>query len=167
MGSKNKSQYASLPNLSNHDLIFQQMKTRRAISNTNINSFALLREHGISLYKDHSSNLFNEKIQKSSNTKDYIDTDSSICKKSFNQLRVRPTSECRDSLNSPNRTQKKELRKHNSSTHNPYFKTHYTIQGMESCLTQRKAIKACNGRINWIFRSSKLNSYRCSAKYAV
>ena len=61
MGSKNKSQYASLPNLSNQDLICQQMKTRRAISNTNINSFALRREHGVSLYKDHTSNIFDEK----------------------------------------------------------------------------------------------------------
>ena len=148
MGSKNKSQYASLPNLSKQDLICQQMKTRRSISNTNINSFALRREHGISLYKDHASKIFKEKSQKGSNTKDYIDTDSSICEKSFNQLGTRPTSECRNSLNSPNRIQKKGLRKHHSTTHNPFFKTHCTIQGMQSCLTQTKTIKACNGRIN-------------------
>ena len=159
MGSKTISQYTSLPNLSSQNLVCQQMKTRTAISNTNINSFALRQEHDISLYKDH------EKIQKGSNTKDYIDADSSICKKSFNQLGARPTSECRDSLNSPNRIQNKELRKHNSNTHNPFFKTHCTIQGMESCLSQTKTIKACNGRINWILTSSKLNSY--SAEYAV
>ena len=97
--------------------------------------------------------------------RDYIDTGSSICEKSFNQLGVRPTSECLDSLNSPHRIQKKELRKHHSTTHNPFNKTHCTIQGMESCLTQTKTIKACNGRINWILTISKLNSY--SAEYAV
>ena len=158
MGSKNKSQYASLPNLSNQDLICQKMRTRTAISNTSINNFALRRENGISLYEDHESNTFNEKIQKGSNTEDYIDMYSSIWKKYFTQLEARPTTECRDSLNSPITIHKKESRKHNSDIHNPYFKTQCTIQGMKSCLNQTKTIKACNGRINWILRLSKLNS---------
>ena len=157
MGSKNKSQYASLPNLSNQDLICQQMKTRRAISNTNINSFALRREHGVSLYKDHTSNLFDEKTQKGSNTKG---TDLSICKRPCNQLYrlgAKPRSQCREKM------RKKESTKDHSTAPNPFFKTHRTINDMENCLTQQtKRLGSCNGgkgRINWKYLDATLYLY--------
>ena len=161
MTSKNKSQYASLPNLSNQDFICQQMKTRTAISNTNINSFALQREHGVSLYKDHASNIFNEKIQEYSNTKD---TDLTICKRSCNQLYrlgAKPRSQCRDSMNVSLKIRKKESTKDHSTAPNPFFKTHRTINVMESCLRQpTKNLGSCNGgkgRINRSITASKSN----------
>ena len=161
MGSKNKSQYASLPNLSNQDLICQQMKTRRAISNTNINSFALRREHGVSLYKYHTSNIFDETNQKGSNTKG---TDLSICKRSCNQLyRLgNPRSQCRDSMDVSHKIRKKESTKDHSTAPNPFFKTHRTINDMEMCLTQQtKRLGSCNGakgRSNWSLRATKSNA---------
>ena len=155
MGSKNISQYASLPNLSNKDLICQQMKTRTAISNTNINNSEF---RGVSLYKDNASNIFNDKNQKGSHTKG---TD--FCKRSCNQLyRLgNPRSQCRDSMDVSHKIRKKESTKDHSTAPNPFFKTHRTINDMENCLTQQtKRLGSCNGakgRINWSLRATKSN----------
>ena len=156
MGSKNKTQYASLPSLLNHDLSCQQMNTRREASNMNVN--ILQREHSVTLLEDQTSNILNEKIEKDLNSRD---RDLSICKGSYSQLGAKPRSQYRDSSNMSHRLRKKDSTKHNSTSQKTFFKSHRTNSDKENCLTQTKGIETCNGdqgRTNWGRISSKTNS---------
>ena len=146
MGSKNKAQYVSLPNLysvSNPDSVY---------SKRNINNLMSQRVHSVTLYRDHASNVFNEDIQKYSNAKVYI------CKRSYSQLGAKPRSQCRASINVSHRIQRKGSKKHDSTLHNTVFKTQSTFCGKDDRMLQTKRIetsKGGKGRLNCRMKSLK------------
>ena len=130
MGSKNESQYASLPNLSKQDLVY---------SNRNVNSLMLRRVHSLTLYRDHASNVFNEEIQNDSNTK------ISICKSSYSQLGSKPRSQSRALMYVSQRIQKKGSTKRNSTSQNTFFGKQSTFCGKVNRMPQTKGMEVCNG----------------------